>query len=61
MPFCEDLSPWLSWNVDRDWINENVKWRDFGTGVRLGKLAKEGNTVLINNVLKFAKKLEKFS
>lgn len=47
MPFWQDLSAWLSWNVDRDWIEENVKWRDFGTGVRLGKLAKEGNTSLV--------------
>ena len=47
MPFWEDLSAWLSWSVDREWIEENVKWRDFGTGVRLGKLAKEGNTSLV--------------
>lgn len=47
MPFWQDLSAWLSWNVDREWIEENVKWRDFGTGVRLGKLAKEGNTSLV--------------
>ena len=47
MPFWQDLSAWLSWNVDRDWIEENVKWREFGTGVRLGKLAREGNTSLV--------------
>ena len=47
MPFCKDLSAWLSWSIDREWIEENVKWRDFGTGVRLGKLAKEGNTSLV--------------
>ena len=47
MPFCKDLSAWLSWSIDREWIEENVKWRDFGTEVRLGKLAKEGNTSLV--------------
>lgn len=47
MPFCEDLSPWLSMNVDDGWIEANVKWKDFGTGVRLGRLAKEGSTSLV--------------
>ena len=41
MPFSHGLSDWLSFNIDQDWIDENVKWRDFGTGVRLGKLARE--------------------
>ena len=47
MPFSHGLSDWLSMSVDRAWINENVKWKDFGTGVRLGRLAKEGSTSLV--------------
>ena len=47
MPFSHGLSDWLSMSVDRDWINENVKWRDFGTGVRLGKLAREDGLSLV--------------
>ena len=47
MPFSHGLADWLSMSVDRDWINENVKWRDFGTGVRLGKLAREDALSLV--------------
>ena len=47
MPFWHGLADWLSFNVDRDWIDENVKWRDFGTGVRLGKLAREDAISLV--------------
>jgi len=34
-------------NINREWINENIKWKDFGTGVRLGKLAREESTSLV--------------
>ena len=47
MPFSHGLSDWLSFNIDRNWIDENVKWRDFGTGVRLGKLAREDALSLV--------------
>ena len=47
MPFSHELADWLSVSVDRDWIDANVKWKDFGTGVRLGKLAREGPTSLV--------------
>ena len=47
MPFWHGLSDWLTMSVNREWIDENVKWRDFGTGVRLGKLAREGSTSLV--------------
>ena len=47
MVFWHGLSDWLSFNIDREWIDENVKWRDFGTGVRLGKLAREDSTSLV--------------
>ena len=33
-----------SFDVNRKWIDEHVSWKDFGTGVRLGKLAREGST-----------------
>ena len=47
MSFSYDLSEWLIFNVNQAWINENIKWKDFGTGVRLGKLAREGKTSLV--------------
>ena len=47
MVFSHGLADWLSFNIDRDWIDENVKWRDFGTGVRLGKLAREDALSLV--------------
>ncbi len=47
MAFSEDLSSWLSMKFDREWIEENVRWKDFGTGVRLGKLAREDSTSLV--------------
>lgn len=47
MAFTEDLSPWLSMKFDREWIEENVRWKDFGNGVRLGRLAKQDSTSLV--------------
>ena len=47
MAFTEDLSSWLSMQFDREWIEENVSWKDFGTGVRLGKLARQDSTSLV--------------
>ena len=47
MAFTEDLSPWLSMQFDGDWLEENVRWKDFGTGVRLGRLAKQDKTSLV--------------
>ena len=47
MVFWHGLSDWLSFNIDRDWINENVKWREFDTGVRLGTLAREDALSLV--------------
>jgi anti-sigma factor ChrR (cupin superfamily) len=47
MSFNHDLSDWLSFNLDEEWMEANVQWRDFGTGVRLGKLAREGECSLV--------------
>jgi len=47
MVFTKDLSDWLDITYDREWLEENVRWKDFGTGVRLGKLAREGPTSLV--------------
>ena len=47
MPFWHGLSDWLSMSVDSDWLEENISWRDFGTGVRLGKLKREEKTSLV--------------
>ena len=46
-PFTHDLSDWMQIDFDRDWIETNVKWKDFGTGVRLGRLAREDSTSLV--------------
>ena len=47
MVFTHDMSEWLGMNINREWINTNIKWKDFGTGVKLGKLAREGSTSLV--------------
>jgi len=47
MVFTKDLSDWMSVSFDREWLEENIRWKDFGTGVRLGKLAREGSTSLV--------------
>lgn len=47
MPFQVALSPWLSTEMNLDWLKANVKWTDFGNGSRLGKLAREGSTGLV--------------
>ena len=43
MVFTHDMSDWLSFNIDKAWLEENISWKDFGTGVRLGKLKREEN------------------
>lgn len=45
--FHHDMSAWLNIDFDMDWLNENVRWKDFGTGVRLGRLAREDSTSLV--------------
>ncbi|MGY8755583.1 MAG: cupin domain-containing protein [Candidatus Poseidoniales archaeon] len=47
MVFWHGLSDWLSMSVDRAWIDANVKWKEFGTGVRLGRLHREDSTSLV--------------
>ena len=47
MTFLVDMAPWLGFSIDREWLEANVKWRDFGTGVRLGRLHREGATSLV--------------
>ena len=47
MAFSHELSDWLSMSINREWIEANIKWKDFGTGVRLGKLSREGSTSLV--------------
>ena len=42
-----DMADWLSFNIDEDWLKENISWKDFGTGVRLGKLKREEKTSLV--------------
>jgi anti-sigma factor ChrR (cupin superfamily) len=45
--FSHDLSNWLSFDVNSGWLEENIRWKDFGTGVRLGRLAREESTSLV--------------
>jgi anti-sigma factor ChrR (cupin superfamily) len=47
MVFTHDMSDWLSFNIDRDWLDKNISWRDFETGVKLGKLKREDKTSLV--------------
>ena len=45
--FSHDLSDWLSISFDSEWLEENLRWKDFGTGVRLGRIAREDTTSLV--------------
>ena len=47
MVFTHDMADWLSFNIDEAWLAENISWKDFGTGVRLGKLKREEKTSLV--------------
>lgn len=47
MVFTHDMSSWLSFNIDKDWLEENISWKEFGTGVRLGKLKREEKCSLV--------------
>ena len=47
MVFSVECGSWLSFNIDYAVLNEEVSWRDFGTGVRLGKLAREDGTSMV--------------
>ena len=47
MVFTHDMSDWLSFNIDRDWLDKNISWRDFETGVKLGKLKREEKVSLV--------------
>ena len=45
--FSHDLSEWLTIGYDSDWLEENIRWKDFGSGVRLGRSAREDSTSLV--------------
>ena len=45
--FSHNLSDWLTLGFDEAWLEENVRWKDFGTGVRLGRIAREDSTSLV--------------
>ena len=45
--FSHDLSDWLAIDFDSEWLEENIRWKDFGTGVRLGRIAREDSTSLV--------------
>ena len=47
MVFTHDMSDWLSFTIDKQWLEENIAWRDFETGVRLGKLKREEKCSLV--------------
>ena len=41
MTFTHNMADWLGFNIDKEWLEENIRWKDFGTGVRLGRLYRE--------------------
>lgn len=47
MAFQVALSDWLKTTLDEKWLQDNVQWKDFGNGSRLGKLAREAGTGLV--------------
>ncbi|MBT61430.1 MAG: hypothetical protein CMA63_07775 [Euryarchaeota archaeon] len=47
MTFTHSMADWLGFTLDSQWLESNVRWRDFGTGVRLGKLHREGACSLV--------------
>ena len=47
MPFQVPLGAWLKTRFDRAWLEENLSWKDFGNGSRMGKMAREGETGLV--------------
>ena len=47
MPFTHNMADWLGFNIDKAWLEENVRWKDFGTGVRLGRLYREDACSLV--------------
>jgi len=47
MVFTHDMSDWLDFKINTEWLKANVSWKDFGTGVRLGKLKRQEATSLV--------------
>ena len=47
MVFTHDMSDWLDFNINKEWLEANISWKDFGTGVRLGKLKREDKCSLV--------------
>jgi len=47
MPFTWNMSDWLGFSIDKKWLKENIRWKDFETGVRLGRLARDEQTSLV--------------
>jgi anti-sigma factor ChrR (cupin superfamily) len=41
------MADWLGFNIDKAWLEENIRWKDFGTGVRLGRLYREDACSLV--------------
>ena len=47
MSVATTMAPWMTWEMDDEWLQENVKWHDFGNGSRLGKLARKGSSGIV--------------
>tara|TARA_B100001287_G_scaffold275605_1_gene283737 strand:+ start:817 stop:1257 length:441 start_codon:yes stop_codon:yes gene_type:complete len=47
MVFTHDMSDWLGFTIDKQWLEDNIAWKDFETGVRLGKLKREEKCSLV--------------
>ena len=47
MVFTHNMSDWLTFNINKQWLEENIAWRDFGSRTRLGKLKREEKCSLV--------------
>ena len=47
MTFTHNMADWLGFTINKEWMEENIRWKDFGTGVRLGRLYREDACSLV--------------
>src|SRR6185503_16585962 len=45
--FTVNLAPWLHCAFNKQWLEANVPWKDFGNGSRMGRLGRDGNVGLV--------------
>tara|TARA_B100000214_G_scaffold53462_1_gene33967 strand:+ start:104 stop:466 length:363 start_codon:yes stop_codon:yes gene_type:complete len=48
MAFNANLGEWLRFEIDREKLEKEISWKDFGTGVKLGKIhRKDGSSLVV--------------